>query len=122
MHFLEPFSMRRDDDQFRRGEEESSLALWPLVEQTCTTLQSMSSFAHAMSLTLFPVHTCRDDDELSAEQRQSLVWRFERALAAGSANAHGGATDAAVRLSHLLKVLPIKCSTISFFSKLELAQ
>ena len=38
------------------------------------------------------------------EQRQGLAWRFERALAAGGPGAHGGATDAAVRLSHLLKV------------------
>lgn len=46
----------------------------------------------------------RDDDEISAAQQQQLAWRFARALAAGGPGAHGGCTDASVRLSHLIKV------------------
>lgn len=64
--------------------------------------------AHCMVLA-----PCSDDDELAAEQRQGLAWRFERALAAGGPGAHGGATDAAVRLSHLLKVCRSRNAYIS---------
>lgn len=47
---------------------------------------------------------CSDDDQITATQRQDCMWRLDRALAATHPGAHGGCTDASVRLSHLLKV------------------
>lgn len=66
------------------------------------TAASESALTTECNLALF---WCSDDYEMPAEQLKDLGWRFERALAAGGPGAHGGATDAAVRLSHLLKVM-----------------
>lgn len=46
----------------------------------------------------------RDDEAVPTEQQQGARWRLARQLARGGPAAHGGCTDAAVRLSHLLKV------------------
>lgn len=74
---------------------------WPLLMDSLAATQAV--FLSGNSQGVHP--TFQDDEDATADQRQEAVWRLRQALAAGSPGAHGGCTDASVRLSHIIKAL-----------------